>query len=389
MIRPPSMSDNAILGVLATGDHSSLTQGDWTRVASMEAQNNSIVAAGGSAIYNYPTSGGGGGASSSGTSSTSSPASSGFDYNAWRAEEDQRLAREQEERRVNNALQSMEGFFQANNLMGLWGGVDKYVRQGYNDYETILGIVSRDKAYQDAYFARFPAVSEIRAINAQRQAQGLPPRAEPTAAAYVALEASYRQALYGLPDGMWGTTDDVAQWIINGVSPQEVEDRVVMAQNYITTDTNQYVRAELRDIYGLTDQEMVAYVLDPDRATATLEAEYERRKKQANVGGGAAAQGVSLDDLLREEIGDTQYGSTFDMSSQVFSGVAAESGAYERLGKLSRQETSQSDLIREAFGISGSADARNKKKKLASQERARFGGQSALSRTSLAQKRAR
>ena len=312
-----------------------------------------------------------------------------FDYDTWRMEEDQRLAREQEERRVNNALDSMQGFFQANNLMGLWGGVDKYVRQGYNDYETILGIVSRDKAYQDAYFARFPAVAEIRAINAQRQAQGLPPRAEPTASAYVALEASYRQALYGLPDGMWGTTDDVAQWIINGVSPQEVEDRVVMAQNYITTDTNQYVRAELRDIYGLTDQEMVAYVLDPDRATTTLEAEYERRKKQANVGGGATAQGVSLDDLLREEIGDTQYGSTFDMSSQVFSGVAAESGAYERLGKLSRQETSQSDLIREAFGISGSADARNKKKKLASQERARFGGQSALSRTSLAQKRAR
>ena len=317
------------------------------------------------------------------------PAAPAFDYAAWRRGEDARLAAEAEQRRINQALASMKGFFETNGLMDLWNGVDQYVREGYNDLDTILGILSRDEKYQQNYMNRFPAVERIRTENASRAAQGLPPRPEPTAAAYVALEASYRQALTGLPDGLWGTAQDVADWIVGEVSPQEVSDRVVMARNYVNYDANQYVRAELREIYGMTDEEMVAYVLDADRTTSQLDFEYERRRNQANVGGGAAAQGVTLSDILRTEIGDTQFGNTFDMASQTFSSVASESAAYERLGKLAREETSQEDLIREAFGISGSASATNKKRKLASQERARFGGQSSISKNSLAQRRAR
>ena len=387
MIRPPSMSDQQILGVLASGDTSSLTQGDWTRVASMEATNNKVVASGNAAIYNYPVSGG---ATGTGTTDTSSDDSgSGFDYDAWRKAEDQRIADQEETNRINRQLQQMEGFFVSNGLMQLWGGVRGYVEQGYQDADTIMAMLSRDKNYEQAYNARFPAVKEIRAINAQRAAQGLPPRPEPSAAAYIALEAGYRKALTGLPDGLWGTQQDVSDWIINEVSPQEVVDRVATAKNYIYYDANSYVKDELRGIYGMTDEEMVSYVLDPDRALPQLEAEYERRKSQANVGGGARAQGVGLTDILRDEIAETQFGSTFDMSSQTFKTVAGESIAYERLGALSRKETSQADLVREAFGISGGVEAGKKKKKLASEERARFGGSSAISRTSLAQKRAR
>jgi len=312
-----------------------------------------------------------------------------FDYGAWRKGEDERLAREAEQQRINQALQSMQGFFQTNGLMSLWGGVDKYVRQGYNDFETILGILSRDSEYQNAYNNRFPAVKAIREQNAQRAAQGLPPRPEPSAAAYVALEAGYRQALTGLPEGVWGTSQDITDWIVNEVSPQEVTDRVTTAKNYIYYNANDFVKTELKGIYGLTDEEMVSYVLDPERALETIEREYDRRLSQANVAGGARSQGVGLSELLRDEIAQTQFGSTFDMSSQTFKGVASESKAYERLGSLSREETSQADLIREAFSISGSAEAGEKKQKLASQERARFSGQSALSRTSLATKRAR
>ena len=311
-----------------------------------------------------------------------------FDYGAWRKAEDERLAREAETRRINQALASMEGFFQTNGLMSLWGGVRSYVEQGYNDADTIMAIISRDANYQQAYYNRFPAVKEIRDLNTQRAAQGLPPRPEPTAAAYVALESGYRQALTGLPDGVWGTGKDIADWIVGEVSPQEVTDRVATAKNYIYYDANNLVKEELRGIYGMTNEEMVSYVLDPERALPQLEAEYERRKSQANVGAGARSQGVGLSELLRDEISQTQFGSTFDMSSQTFKGVANESVAYDRLGKLAREETTQADLIREAFGISGSAEASDKKKRLASQERAKFSGQSALSRTSLAQRRA-
>ena len=369
---------NEIVDLANAGDTSGFTKSDWQIIANNAGYETPRAAAARVAAQQTPPA----------VEEKTEEKKEQFDYNAWRKGEDQRLAGIAESRRINQALSSMEGFFQTNGLMSLWGGVRSYVEQGYSDADTIMAILSRDANYQQAYHNRFPAVKEIRALNAQRAAQGLPPRAEPSPAAYIALEAGYRQALVGLPDGVWGRSEDIADWIVGEVSVQEVADRVSTAKNYIYYDANDLVKEELRGIYGMTNEEMVSYVLDPDRALPQLEAEYERRKSQANVGAGARSQGVGLSELLRDEISQTQFGSTFDMSSQTFKSVANESVAYERLGKLAREETTQADLIREAFGISGSAEASNKKKRLASQERAKFSGQSALSKTSLAQRRA-
>ena len=373
---------NEIVDLANAGDTSGFTKSDWQIIANNAGYETPRAAAARVAAQQTPP------AVEDKTEDKTEEKKEQFDYNAWRKGEDQRLAGIAESRRINQALSSMEGFFQTNGLMSLWGGVRSYVEQGYSDADTIMAILSRDANYQQAYHNRFPAVKEIRALNAQRAAQGLPPRAEPSPAAYIALEAGYRQALVGLPDGVWGRSEDIADWIVGEVSVQEVADRVSTAKNYIYYDANDLVKEELRGIYGMTNEEMVSYVLDPDRALPQLEAEYERRKSQANVGAGARSQGVGLSELLRDEISQTQFGSTFDMSSQTFKSVANESVAYERLGKLAREETTQADLIREAFGISGSAEASIKKKRLASQERAKFSGQSALSKTSLAQRRA-
>ena len=373
---------NEIVDLANSGNTSGFTKSDWQIIANNAGYETPRAAAARVAAQQTPP------AVEDKTEDKTEEKKEQFDYNAWRKGEDQRLAGIAESRRINQALSSMEGFFQTNGLMSLWGGVRSYVEQGYSDADTIMAILSRDANYQQAYHNRFPAVKEIRALNAQRAAQGLPPRAEPSPAAYIALEAGYRQALVGLPDGVWGRSEDIADWIVGEVSVQEVADRVSTAKNYIYYDANDLVKEELRGIYGMTNEEMVSYVLDPDRALPQLEAEYERRKSQANVGAGARSQGVGLSELLRDEISQTQFGSTFDMSSQTFKSVANESVAYERLGKLAREETTQADLIREAFGISGSAEASIKKKRLASQERAKFSGQSALSKTSLAQRRA-
>jgi len=313
-----------------------------------------------------------------------------FDYGTWRMQEDQRLAAEQERQRVNQALATMEGFFQANGLMALWSGVRGYVEQGYNNADTIMQILSTDRNYEQAYMQRFPAVKEMRALNAQRAAQGLPPRPEPSAAAYIELEAGYRQALSSLPDnGIWGTSQDITDWIVNEVSPQELVDRVTLAENYLYFDSNQYVRKALREMYGMTDAEMIEYVLDPERAGPELQAQYDRRVLQSNVTGAARSQSVGLSDLLRDEIADTQFGATFDMASNQFNTVANETKAYERLGALARQEVSQEDLVKEAFGLSGAVQAEQKKNRLASQERARFRGSSGVGTSALSTKTAR
>lgn len=67
-----------------------------------------------------------------------------FDYGAWRAEQDRIEAAQREQQRINQALAAAKGFFETYGMMGLWNGVEALVRAGYNDADTISGILSRD-----------------------------------------------------------------------------------------------------------------------------------------------------------------------------------------------------------------------------------------------------
>lgn len=291
-----------------------------------------------------------------------------------------------ERRRV---IASVKNFFGQYGMMDLWDGAFSYLTQGYTDADQISLMLSNDSKYQEAYFRRFPGVSAIREVNEERMASGLPIIAEPSPKAYIELEAGYRQAVAGLP-GEWATNEDVASWMSLEVSPVEVADRVTTATNYINYDANRYIKDELRDIYGMTDQEMVSYVLDTERTQPMIEEQYNKRLAQATIGGAADSLGVSLADAQRNEIaGSDLYGKSFGNASSGFAAVSKIEDAYERLGRLSGVTTTTGELISDQFGISGAAGASNKKNRLASQERARFSGQSALSRTSLAQRRAR
>ena len=309
---------------------------------------------------------------------------SSFDYGAWRAQQDQADAAAAETRRVNTALAEARAFFETYGMMGLWNGVEALVRQGYNSADTISGILSRDPNYQAAYFERFPAVQVIRDINRERQQNGQPIMAEPSPATYVALEEGYRTALVGLPQGIWGSVEDVTTWIVNDVSPKEVSDRVTTAKNYIYYSANEAVKSELRGIYGMTDAEMTAYVLDADRALEFIENEYQTRMRQATVGGAASTAGVNVSDSLRDSIaGSDLYGQSFGNALSGFQQVAEISDTYEDLGRMSRMDTSTDELVSDQFGMQGAADISNKKRRLASQERARFSGSSAITQYSM------
>jgi hypothetical protein len=74
------------------------------------------------------------------------------------------------------------------------------------------------------------------------------------------------------------------------------------------------------------------------------------------------------------------------LNSNLQSAQSLAEGA-QRLASLSNTTFTDDEAVQAQFELD--LDADKKVKKLASQERARFGGQSALSKTSLAQKRAR
>lgn len=307
-----------------------------------------------------------------------------FNYETWRRDQDLKEAQAAEDRRVNNALASVKTFFENYGMQSLWAGVESLIRNGYDDADTISGILSRDPNYQSAYYARFPAVQRIRELNKTRQQQGLPVMAEPSPAAYVGLEEGYRMALVGLPRGLWGTSADIADWIVKEVSPNEVAERVTVAKNYINYSTNSTIKNQLRSLYGMTDEEMAAYVLDEERAKGYIETEYQKRLRQATVGGAAVDAGINLSDPVRDQLaGNDTYGQSYGNTLAGMQSVAEIADTYNQLGRMSGINTTTEELVNDQFGLTGAADIATKKRKLSSQERARFGGASAITTTSL------
>jgi hypothetical protein len=264
-------------------------------------------------------------------------------------------------------------------------GMEKYVRAGYSG-EDIMVMLKNDAEYKDAWATRF-------AGNAERVKNGL---AELLPASYIAMEQGYKQAMlrHQMPATLFDDPADFASLIANDVSAVEVNDRLQKASDYTNYSGNAEVKRQLRELYGMTDAEMTAYVLDPKKTMSYLDSESRRNLNRANVGGAAATQGVGIQNLLRDEIGgyydsvNSSYTSTFADSTTKFGKVAEQTPAYQRLGALSSEVATADELVREQFNLTGAADVAVKKKGLASQERARFAGQSGLGASSLSAGRA-
>lgn len=278
----------------------------------------------------------------------------------------------------NALIEITRNYFKQNGMEAFIAGMEKYVRMGYTGDE-IMVMLGNDKEYQEAWQKRF-------AGNALRKQNGL---AELLPASYLELEQGYKQQYlkYGVPATLFDSPDDFAALIGRDVSVVEVSDRLGMASRYVNYAGNAEVKKQLQDIYDMTDGEMMAYILDPKRTQAYLESETRRNFNRANVGGAAATQGVQLASDFRNEIADlyTSQGTdaSFGDANTRFAAVAQESPLYQRLGALSGEVADARELVREQFDMAGGSAVTTKKRGLASQERARFSGQSGLGNTSL------
>lgn len=280
----------------------------------------------------------------------------------------------------NQLIATARNYFQQNGMGDFIAAMEKYVTAGYEG-DSIMVMIHNDPAYKAAWDKRF-------AGNATRIKNGL---SELLPAEYVSLEQTYKGLLlqYGAPTTLFDDPTDFADLIGKDVSATEMNDRLTKASDYINYEGNADVKQQLRDIYDMTDNEMFAYVLDQTKTADYLNSESRRNLNRANVGGAAATQGVQLTTDFRDEIAgmytsvNSPYTSTFSDSSAKFGTVAQQQPLYKRLGQLSSVAATSNELVREQFGLAGGADVTNKKKGLASQERARFAGQSGLSATAL------
>lgn len=122
--------------------------------------------------------------------------------------------------------------------------------------------VIQDLRETDVYKRRFVGMEE-------RRAKGLPAISE---AEYIGYERAARQMFQaaGLPASFYDQPDDFARWIGRDVSLQELSSRVndglLQASKAVPE-----IKAELQRLYGVTNAQLAAFFLDPDRALPAIE----------------------------------------------------------------------------------------------------------------------
>ena len=241
----------------------------------------------------------------------------------------------------------------------------------------------------EAYKTRFAANEIIR----KRMAEG---KGEPgdrllTPAEYVKTEAAYKEIMSeaGLPPGFYDQPEDFTKFIAElGTSVSEITERVNIAQQALqNADAN--IKQALKDYYGLTEKDMVAYLLDPDKAFEVVNSRFRYTTPQAKemytkaeVGGAALRAGMQggVSEKFAEEI--TKAGKA-NLAEEAFQRSARQQSDYQRLLGLAGEQAGTEDLARESLALTGGAEVGIKAKKLASKERARFAQRSAIDRASL------
>lgn len=158
---------------------------------------------------------------------------------------------------------------------------------------------------------------------------------------YVALENTYRQYLRqsGLPPNFYDSNDDFANLISNDVSPAELAERINQGYEAIQF-ANPDVVNQMRELYGVSEGQLAAYFLDPQKATPML----LQQARSAEVAAGAVQGGSAISrqeaEMLAQEGVTMQQARTgfgaINEGQELFGTTTGEAQAGEQV--FSRQE---------------------------------------------------
>jgi hypothetical protein len=251
-----------------------------------------------------------------------------------------------------DAFVALNSLFSSYGLATLAPKIFSYIQNGYS--ADTIALLLQDTA---EYKTRF-------AGNELRKKQGLPVL---NPADYLATEASYRQimASAGLPKSFYDSPSDYATWIGGDVSPTEIKSRVDLA-TAATTAADPYLKQQMAAFYGVDDAHLTAYFLDQTKALPLL----QKQEAAAQFGAEAARRGLLSDPTRMMDY--VNQGFSQGQASQGFQQVADELPNLQALAERFGTTFGQTEEESTVFGTN--ANSLTKKKGLASQERAQFGG---------------
>jgi hypothetical protein len=193
---------------------------------------------------------------------------------------------------------------------------------------------------------------------------------------YLGAEEAYRATLRDatLPAGFYDSPDDFAGFIGQDVSAAEIKTRADAAARAVNNTDPAYTKA-LRDIYGIDEGMMTAFMLDPERALPLV----EKQAKAVEFGTAAVKQGLQAT-TMGEQF--AQRGPATGYSAeQGYSAIAGILPTAQNLGQIYGQTYDQATAEQEVF--SGLESAKRKRQKLGEMETSTFSGQSGVAAGSL------
>jgi hypothetical protein len=228
----------------------------------------------------------------------------------------------------------------------------------------------------DAYKARF-------AGNETRRAAGLNILSP---AEYIATENAYDQILRasGIPTGFYNSSAEKAKLIGADVSASELQDRVNLAAKSIQ-NADPFYTQQLQNLYGLSQGDMIAHVLDPKAALPLI----QQQTQASTVAAAAARNATNVNLATAEQLAG--MGITQAQAEQGFGNIATQLPAMQSIANRYQGFGTAGDVGQELqaatfnapIGGETPAQAAERLKRLQAQEVGTFSGSSGSGKGSL------
>ena len=194
------------------------------------------------------------------------------------------------------------------------------------------------------------------------------------------MEDEYQKVMksYGTPAGFYDTPEDFQAFLANNLSESEVADRLQASRQFAQV-VDPGIKMQLKSLYNIDENMLTAYIADPERGQSLLTGLANKSLTAA----AAILQGLTADAAkLAEGFGAGEL--RFAEQQQRFGAAQtiAERGSFLSQIERADKEFGEKEAVDITFG--GLEQSRKAAEKLASRERARFGGAAGTTTSSLA-----